>query len=140
MLDRTNAGGNNSARAELTAATNNRSAYLAQEFSSRQTQAMSAQWHIYVDSITNHADNPDGAARMLIRDDTWTNSSRSGPNAVEGERFVYMAFHKDDGGTTGTTSLVARAPVVCWTLSVTAAGSRTLQTRRAVVGMDGFAA
>jgi hypothetical protein len=41
---------------------------------------------------------------MLIGDDT---TSGNGPNAANGERFVYMAFFKNGGGTSGTMDLVA---------------------------------
>ena len=105
-LDRTSVGGNATAKAKFTASTTG-NAYLTQEFSSPQTQAFSVQWDIYVDSILDISGHPDCAGWMLIGDDTVTNTARKGPNADDSERFVYMAFYKDGGGTSGTMSLVA---------------------------------
>jgi hypothetical protein len=105
-LDRTSVGGNATAKAKFTASSTG-NAYLTQEFSSPQTQAFSVQWDIYVDSILDISGHPDCAGWMLIGDDTITNTTRKGPNADDSERFVYMAFYKDGGGTSGTMSLVA---------------------------------
>ncbi|MDH7564233.1 MAG: hypothetical protein QHH24_05050 [Candidatus Bathyarchaeota archaeon] len=41
---------------------------------------------------------------MVIGDDSY---SGNGPNAHNSERFVYMAFYKNGGGTSGTMDLVA---------------------------------
>jgi hypothetical protein len=108
-LDTTPVGGNATPKAKLTgrSAAN---AYLTQEFSSPQTQRFSAQWDIYVDSILDISGHPDCAAWMLIGDDTGTDRTRIGPNAEDSERFVYMAFYKNGGGTSGTMDLVAAEP------------------------------
>jgi len=109
-LDRTPVGGNATAKAKFTASSTG-NAYLTQEFSSPQRQTFSVQWDIYVDSILDLPDHPDRAGWMLIGDDTGTDPARIGPNAEDSERFVYMAFYKDGGGTTGTMDLVARESV-----------------------------
>ena len=44
---------------------------------------------------------------MFIGDDE---DAINGPNSSPLDRFVYMAFYKGDGGTTGTMDLVARQP------------------------------
>ncbi|MBN1507361.1 MAG: hypothetical protein JW955_10975 [Sedimentisphaerales bacterium] len=106
-LDTSNVGGNSSKKAKLTSSTANPggNAYLTQEFSSPQTGRFTAQWRIYVDSITNISGHPDCAGWMMIGDDS--DSSSKGPNASDSERFVYMAFLKNGGGTSGTMDLVA---------------------------------
>ncbi len=106
-LDTASVGGNATKKAKLTGSTaaTGGNAYLTQEFSSAQTGRFSVQWRIYVDSILNISGHPDCAGWMLIGDDS--NPSSRGPNANDSERFVYMAFHKDGGGTSGTMDLVA---------------------------------
>ncbi|MBN1508346.1 MAG: hypothetical protein JW955_15970, partial [Sedimentisphaerales bacterium] len=106
-LDTTSVGSNTSKKAKLTSSTANPggNAYLTQEFSSPQTGRFTAQWRIYVDSITDISGHPDCAGWMMIGDDS--DSSSKGPNASDSERFVYMAFLKNGGGTSGTMDLVA---------------------------------
>ncbi|GAI56617.1 unnamed protein product [marine sediment metagenome] len=87
-------------------------AYLSQEFSQPQTGNFSVQWDIYVDEILNIS-APDRSGWMLIGDNT--DSMRPGPNSDNSERFVYMAFFKDEGGSSGTMELVARDNDDDWT-------------------------
>jgi uncharacterized repeat protein (TIGR02543 family) len=101
-LDTSNVGGDTSKKAGFTA-DSTRNAYLTQDFSTPQTGTFTVQWDIYLDSILNIS-SPDRAGWMLIGDDS---TSGSGPNAADGERFVYMAFFKDGGGTSGSMDLVA---------------------------------
>jgi len=110
-LDTTTVVNNSSKKAKLAATYNNviHNAYLTQAFSPAQTGTFSVQWDIYMDSITNLGGtnpDPDRGGWMLIGDNT--DSTRTGPNSDDPERFVYMAFFKDGGGTSGTMDLVAR--------------------------------
>lgn len=97
---------------------------------------VSIQWDIYVDSILfqNFSGNPTGnpqpdrAAWMLIGDDTGTDPTRIGPNAEDSERFVYLAFYKNGGGSSGTMDLVARGRTDSWTNFTTVASN--LQMKR----------
>jgi hypothetical protein len=110
-LDSASVGGNSTPKARLTPrliGSDRYNAYLTQEFSSPQTRACLVEWDIYVDSILDIGDAPDRAGWMLIGDNTGINPDRVGPNAEDEERFVYMGFYKDGGGTTGTMDLVAR--------------------------------
>jgi hypothetical protein len=104
-LDTADVGGNSGKKARLTggtiAATDN--IYLTQEFLSAQTGVFTVQWDIYIDQILDIS-SPDRSGWMLIGDDL---TLGSGPNAVNGERFVYMAFFKNGGGTSGSMDLVA---------------------------------
>jgi uncharacterized repeat protein (TIGR02543 family) len=104
-LDTADVGGNSGKKARLTGGTNSATdnIYLTQEFISPQTGVFSVQWDIYIDQILDIS-SPDRSGWMLIGDDS---TSGSGPNAVNGERFVYMAFFKNGGGTSGTMDLVA---------------------------------
>jgi hypothetical protein len=102
FLDENNIGRNTGKKAGFTASSST-NAYLSQEFSTPQTSTFTAQWDIYVDSILDIS-SPDRAGWMLIGDDTYAGS---GPNANNAERFVYMAFYKLGGGTTGTMDLIA---------------------------------
>jgi hypothetical protein len=107
-LDSTDVGGNATKKARLTASTVG-SASLTQEFSAPQTQQFAAQWDIYVDSILDRPDSTyDRAVWMFIGDDTGTTPDRTGPNAEDSERFVYLGFYKAGGGTSGAMDLVAR--------------------------------
>jgi len=108
-LDETDIGGNAGKKAAFTASTSG-NAYLSQEFSSPQTGVFTVQWDIYVDSILDIS-NPDRAGWMLIGSDL---DGINGPNSASSERFVYMAFFKDGGGTSGTMGLVARQPGDPW--------------------------
>jgi predicted glutamine amidotransferase len=104
-LDSTDVGGNSTKKAKFTASSAG-NAYLTQDFGSPATGVFSVQWDIYVDSILDISGNPDRAGWMLIGDNT--NSNRPGPNSDDSERFVYLGFFKDGGGTTGSMDLVAR--------------------------------
>ena len=108
-LDETDVAGNSTKKAKLTASTSG-NAYLSQEFSTPQTDTFTVQWDIYLDEIIDSA-NPDRSAYMLIGDDA---DGIRGPNSTNGDRFVYMAFYKEGGGTTGTMNLVARQPADSW--------------------------
>jgi len=100
-LDETDVEGNAGKKAGFTEAIDN--AYLTQEFSVAQTGSFSVQWDIYVDTIADIGD-PDRTGFMLLGADL---DASGGPSRSDGERFVYMAFHKDGGATTGTADLVA---------------------------------
>ncbi len=107
-LDQTNVGGNATKKAKL-AASSAGSAYLTQEFRTPQTQQFMAQWDIYVESILDRPNSSyDRAAWVFIGDDTGTTPGRTGPNAEDSERYVYLGFYKAGGGTSGTMDLVAR--------------------------------
>ena len=108
-LDENEIGGNATKKALLTGNTSN-NAYLSQAFTSPQNDLFSVQWDIYVDEIINSSD-PDRSAYMLIGDDT---IGTEGPNSANDDRFVYMAFYKEGGGTDGTMTLVARQPDDSW--------------------------
>jgi predicted glutamine amidotransferase len=101
FLDESDIGGNTGKKAGFTA-NSGKNAYLTQEFSSAQTGTFSVQWDIYVDSILDIS-QPDRAGIMLIGDDS---GGTNGPNSADGERFVFLAFHKDGGATSGTADLV----------------------------------
>jgi len=102
-MDNTNIGGNVGNKTKLIGdSTGN--AYLTQEFSSPQTGTFSVQWDIYVDSIINIT-TTDYAGLMFVGDDI--NPGITGPNYGSGENFVWMAFFKDGGGTSGTMDLRA---------------------------------
>jgi len=66
----------------------------------------------YVDEILDIS-NPDRCGWMLIGDNS--NPTRPGPNSDDSERFVYMAFIKDGGGTDGTMNLIAIDNDDSWT-------------------------
>ena len=102
FLDQTNVGGNTGKKAGFTASSSY-NAYLTQEFSSEQTGVFSVQWDIYVDSILNLGSYPDRAGIMLIGADV---DNSGGPNRNDAERFVFLAFWKDGGATSGTAQLV----------------------------------
>jgi PKD repeat protein len=81
--------------------------------------AFSLQWDIYVDDILDIADSPDRAGMMMIGKDS---GSPRGPNGEESDRFVQMAFRKDNGGDTGSMVLEARElydPNTSWTTLAT---------------------
>lgn len=122
FLDESNVGGNTGKKVGFAAVANpttNDNAYLTQEFSTPQTGIFTVQWDIYVDSITDISGNPDRTGWMLIGDNT--NPTRTGPNSDDNERFVYMGFFKDGGGTSGTMDLVARDRDDTWTAFTTIA-------------------
>ena len=56
---------------------------------------------------------------MLIGDESHISSP--GPNSDNSERFVYMGFSRDGGGTSGTMELVARDRDDDWTSFTTIA-------------------
>lgn len=122
-LDTANVGGNSGKKAKLTQNTTS-SAYMSQEFNSAQTDFFMAQWDIYVDDIANIS-APDRAGWMLIGDDS--NPTRPGPNSDDNERFVYMAFYKDGGGSSGTMDLAARDNDDAWTSFTTVATGLNLK-------------
>jgi predicted glutamine amidotransferase len=86
-------------------------AYLTQEFSSPQTGVFTAEWDIYIDTIVRGSDDQYKAGIMMIGDNHVTSPSNyATPNYPPDERFVYMAFYKPGGGSTGTMSLSAISP------------------------------
>jgi uncharacterized repeat protein (TIGR02543 family) len=121
FLDETTVGGNSTKKAGFTASTSG-NAYVSQEFGTPQTGAFAVQWDIYVDEILDIS-APDRAGWMLIGDDTY---SGNGPNANNSERFVYMAFFRDGGGTAGTMDLVVRDRDDGWTSFTTIASGLNL--------------
>jgi len=126
-LDSADVGGNATKKAELTAGTTG-SACLTQEFSTPQAQQFAAQWDIYVDSILDRPGSSyDRAAWVFIGDDTGTDPSRTGPNAEDSERFVYLGFYKAGGGSSGTMDLVARESSTSATTFTTAATGLSLK-------------
>jgi len=120
VLDFNDVGGNATAKALLEAATESpaQNAYLTQEFSAPQTGVFTVQADIYVDSITDLSSDPDRAAWMLIGDYD-PGAARAGPCSDDTERFVYIAFFKDGGGTEGTMDLVVRDRDDGWTAFTT---------------------
>jgi hypothetical protein len=123
-LDETDVAGYSTRKAGFTASSTT-NAYMSQEFSSAQTGVFSAQWDIYVDSILDISGNPDRAGWMLIGDNSV--GTTPGPNSDNNERFVYMAFFKDGGGTSGTMDLVARDSNDGWTAFTTVASGLNLK-------------
>jgi hypothetical protein len=104
FLDTSNIGGDSSKKAGFTASTS-RSAYLSQEFVSPQTGTFTVQWDVYVDSIINLATGTDATAWTMIGVDS---DGTNGPNSAASERFVYLGFYKNGGGTSGSMTLVCR--------------------------------
>jgi len=125
-LDETDVAGNASKKAKLTASTQapGGNVYVSQEFGAAQNGEFAVQWDIYVDSIENISGAPDRAGWMLIGDNT---VSPPGPNSDNSERFVYMGFFKDGGGTSGTMDLVARDRNDGWTSFTTLATGLNLE-------------
>ena len=78
-----------------------------------------------MDSITNLSADPDRTAFLLIGDNS--DSTRTGPNSDDPERFVYLAFYKNGGGTTGTMDLVARDRNDSWDNFTTVATGLSLK-------------
>ena len=125
-IDVTDVGGNSTPKAKLTAALQEppQNAYLTQEFATAQSSMFWAEADIYVEEITNLPDNPDRTAFMLIGDDT--DPTRIGPNSDDPERFVYLAFLKSGGGSTGTMDLVARDRDDAWDAFTTVAAGLSM--------------
>jgi uncharacterized repeat protein (TIGR02543 family) len=121
-LDETAVGGNGSKKAAFEASASG-NAYVSQEFGTPQAGVFAVQWDIYVDEIIDIS-APDRAGWMLIGDDT--DPTRTGPNSDDPERFVYLAFFRDGGGTTGTMDLVARDRDDGWTSFTTIASGLNL--------------
>jgi hypothetical protein len=123
-LNFANLGGNGTAKAAFVASSAG-NAYLSQEFVQPITHTATLQWDIYVASILNVSAAPARAAWMLVGDDT--NSSRTGPNSDDSERFVYLGFYKYGGGSSGTMDLVARARDDSWNNFTTVASNLRLK-------------
>ena len=123
-LDETDVGGDTTRKAAFAESTSF-NAYLSQEFSTPQTGTFTAQWDIYIDSIADIAGTGmrDRAGWMMIGDDTTTGE---GPNADNSERFVYMTFYKEGGGTSGTMDLVGRNATDGWSAFTTLASGLNL--------------
>ncbi len=107
LLDETNVDGNYGKKAKIQG-DQSLNTYLTQQFTTTQTGIFTIYWDIYVDEImscTATNTNRDRGGWMLIGFD-----GDSGPNRLEANRFVYMAFDKtdDDGGDDGTMELVTR--------------------------------
>jgi hypothetical protein len=100
-LDTNNITGNTGKKAKLLG-TLNYNTYLSQEFSTAQTGIFSAHWDINVDEILDRSTGEDRSAYMMIGDDS---GGTNGPCSAGTERFVYIAFVKNGGGTTGTADL-----------------------------------
>ena len=93
--------------------------YMSHPFGEPQTGVFSIQWDIYVDEILDGS-GTDYSAWMMIGDDA---DGQRGPNSTSNDRFVFLAFQKDGGGTDGTMDLVAREPGAAWEdFTVIAAG------------------
>jgi len=103
-LDETMVGSNATRKAAFAASTSG-NAYLSQEFGMAQTGIFGVQWDIYMDEILDISD-ADRAGFVLIGDDS--DATRTGPNSDDPERFVYLAFHAEGGGSSGLMNLVAR--------------------------------
>ncbi len=102
-LDETDVAGNATKKAKFTGSSSYNT-YLSQAFPSGLTSGtFTAQWDIYVDSITDSTN--DNSAYMFIGDDS---GGTQGPHSTNNERWMYMAFHKSGGGTTGNVDLVYR--------------------------------
>jgi hypothetical protein len=103
-LDVADVGGNSGKKARLGGGTNpsTDNVYLTQELSSAQTGTFSVQWDIYVDQILNIG-SPDRSGIMMLG----STSASYGPNRNDVVRFVFLAFYKDGGGTSGAADLVA---------------------------------
>ncbi len=124
FLDETNIGGNGSKKAGFTASTSG-NVYLSQEFGAPQSDVFSVQWDIYIDEILDiSGTNTDRTGWVLIGDDT--DATRPGPNSDNSERFVYLSFFQDGGGTTGTMDLVARDNNDAWDAFTTVASGLNL--------------
>ena len=120
-LDNADIGGNATAKAGFTASNTN-NAYLTQEFGTPQSGDFGVQWDIYVDQILDRSGS-DYSGWMLIGDDA---DALRGPNSSGIDRFVYMAFEKDGGGTDGTMDLVVREPGAAWEAFTTLATGLSL--------------
>ena len=117
-LDTVTVGSNATHKAKLASSTNFNT-YLTQQFGTPQTGVFAVQWDIYMDTILSVSGYPDRAGWMLIGDST--DPTRTGPNSDDPERFVYMAFYKNGGGTSGPMDLVARDRDDTWDLFTTVA-------------------
>lgn len=102
-------GGNASSKAAIAASAVG-NVYLSQELGEVQTGVFGVTWSIYVDEILDRS-GPDYSGWQMIGDDA---DGIRGPNSTGIDRFVYLAFEKDGGGTDGTMDLVARAPSDPW--------------------------
>ncbi len=131
-LNMTDVGGNAGKKAAFVGSTSG-NAYLSQELGTAQSGVFAVEWDIYVDEILDIS-APDRTGIMLIGDDTYAGN---GPNADNSERFVYMAFFRDGGGTSGTMDLVARDRDDGWTaFSTVATGLNLDQWYRVKVVCD----
>ena len=126
-LDTSNVGGDTSKKAGFTA-DSTKNAYLTQEFSSAQTGTFTVQWDIYVDSILDIA--IDRAGFMLIG-----RSGTGGPNRADADRFVYLAFYKNGGGTSGTMDLVAMSNFNTYTTVASGLNMKQWYTIRVAVNV-----
>ena len=108
-LDTSPVGTNSSQKAKLIGSDDD-SAYLTQEFSARIAGIADIEWDIYVEEIIDIDDDEarDRAGFMLIGDHQNWFFLEPGPNSDDRERFVVMAFNKNNGGTEGTMNLVAQ--------------------------------
>ncbi|MCP4002809.1 MAG: carboxypeptidase family protein [bacterium] len=124
-LDETNVAGNETAKAKLSGSTS-ANAYLTQRFGWPQSDSFSVQWDIRVDEILDVPGvNTDRTGWMLLGDDT--DPTHPGPNSDDSERFVYMAFFRDGGGSPGDTmDLVARDGDDGWSSFTTVASGLTI--------------
>lgn len=130
FLDTNNVGGDTSKKAGFTASTSG-NAYLSQEFSTPQAGTFSAQWDIYVDSILDIS-SPDRAGIMLIGSDL---DAQKGPSSADTERFVFLGFFKNLGGTSGTMDLVAMTAFSTYTTVVAGLNMKQWYTIKVVVNV-----
>jgi len=134
FLDESDVGGNTGKKAGFTASTSG-NAYCTQEFSSPQTGIFTVQWDIYVASILNIPESgtgsgPDRAGIMMLG----STSASYGPNRNDVVRFVFLAFYKNGGATTGPAELVAMTAFGTFT-TVTSVNLGQWYTIRVVVNV-----
>jgi len=103
-MDMSNVSGNTGNKAKLTGSTlSTGNAYMSQELNPAQTGVFSVEWDVNVDEIL--AASPYRGGWMFIGDDA---DATKGPNSITGDRFVFMNFYRNGGGSTGTMDLQAR--------------------------------
>ncbi len=124
-LNETTVGGNATKKAKITGSALSNT-YLTQRFGWPQTGSFTIQWDIFVEEILEiPGTNTDRTGWMLLGDET--DPTQPGPNSDDSERFVYMAFFRDGGGTSGDTmDLVARDDDDGWTSFTTVASGLTI--------------
>jgi len=111
-LDETTVGTNSTKKAKITGDPS-LNTYLSQELSTYPTESFIAQWDIYIDEINDiDAGNPDRTGLTFFGDDSL---GTNGPNSTNNERWMYLAWEKDGGGTTGPVTFAYRDADDIWT-------------------------